>query len=158
MLVLDGIGDVGELGTILRSACAFGWQAVWITHTCADPFDPVCIRASQGALFDLPYRVGSIENALKHARRSKGIAKLLINKESKVDGRIGIIEPDIGESSLFKNTDGSICLLVQRTQHDSPRATDFRSIDISGMADPSSMSLAVTASTLMLGIRDRYFR
>ncbi len=49
-LVLDRIQDPGNLGTILRTADAFG-VSVLLTNDCADPFSEKTIRASMGAVF-----------------------------------------------------------------------------------------------------------
>eukprot|EP00929_Paragymnodinium_shiwhaense_P058244 TRINITY_DN29160_c0_g1_i4.p1 TRINITY_DN29160_c0_g1~~TRINITY_DN29160_c0_g1_i4.p1 ORF type:complete len:284 (-),score=56.32 TRINITY_DN29160_c0_g1_i4:381-1232(-) len=63
VLVLDYIEDAGLMGTLLRTALAFEWQAVFFLPKCKpDPWDPLVIRASQGALFDLPWRQGSYQS------------------------------------------------------------------------------------------------
>ena len=156
-LIIDGIDDLGELGALLRSASAFDWDAVWITHSCGDPFDPSCIRSSQGSLFSLPYRVGSIDNALKHARKMQNVTKLKLVVGSHPGIRIGLVEPDLSESKLRVSESGEICLLIQRLKGDSPKSTDFLSIAPAGNADPAVIPLQVSASSLMYAIRDRYF-
>lgn len=50
MLVLDRIQDPGNLGTILRTADAFGITAL-LTNGCADAFSEKTLRASMGAVF-----------------------------------------------------------------------------------------------------------
>ena len=50
MLLLDRIQDPGNLGTILRTADAFGIP-VALTNGCADPWSEKTIRASMGAVF-----------------------------------------------------------------------------------------------------------
>ena len=159
ILILDGIDDLGELGTILRSASAFDWEAIWITHTCADPFDPVCIRSSQGALFDLPYRVGSIDNALKHVRRSKNMLKLQFDPSRKGSIKLGLAEADLSESKLPSNLHPELCLLVKgsRTTEASPGTTDFRSVEVGGVKDPSILPVSVSVSSILCSLRDRYF-
>eukprot|EP00922_Rhytidocystis_sp_ex-Travisia-forbesii_P024451 GHVS01035898.1.p1 GENE.GHVS01035898.1~~GHVS01035898.1.p1 ORF type:complete len:440 (+),score=157.50 GHVS01035898.1:77-1396(+) len=42
-------------GTLLRSALALQWQVAWFPGGAVDAFDPALLRASQGALFFLPY-------------------------------------------------------------------------------------------------------
>ena len=51
-----GIQDPGNLGAILRSAAAFGFQEAILGPGCADPFHPRALRGSMGAAFLLPIR------------------------------------------------------------------------------------------------------
>jgi TrmH family RNA methyltransferase len=53
-VALWGVGDPGNVGTILRSARAFGAASVALGPGCADPFGPKAVRASMGAIFELP--------------------------------------------------------------------------------------------------------
>jgi TrmH family RNA methyltransferase len=50
-LYLHGIGDPGNVGTIVRSAAALGAGEVVLGPDCADPFAPKAVRASMGAIF-----------------------------------------------------------------------------------------------------------
>jgi len=50
-ILLDNVQDPGNVGTIIRSAYAFGIESVILTESCADPYNPKAIRASMGALF-----------------------------------------------------------------------------------------------------------
>lgn len=50
-LVLDGIQYPGNLGTILRACDAAGCSGVILIGHTADPFDPIAVRASLGAVF-----------------------------------------------------------------------------------------------------------
>ncbi|KAI3499886.1 hypothetical protein L1887_35700 [Cichorium endivia] len=59
ILVLDGIQDPGNLGTLLRSAVAFGWDGAFLLPGCCDPFNEKALRASRGASFQLPIVSGS---------------------------------------------------------------------------------------------------
>jgi len=54
LLILDGIRDPGNLGTVLRTATAAGVQAVLLTPGSADAFAPKVMRAGMGAHFRLP--------------------------------------------------------------------------------------------------------
>jgi RNA methyltransferase, TrmH family len=61
ILALDGISDPGNLGTILRTALALGWDGVFITSNSTDPFNEKALRAAKGATFRLPILCGSWE-------------------------------------------------------------------------------------------------
>lgn len=50
-LLLDGVADPGNVGTILRTANAAGYDAVYLTEGCADPFSPKSVRASMSGVF-----------------------------------------------------------------------------------------------------------
>ena len=53
-LYLHGVGDPGNVGTILRGALAFGAGSVVLGPGCADPYGGKAVRASMGALFSVP--------------------------------------------------------------------------------------------------------
>jgi RNA methyltransferase, TrmH family len=61
-IALWGVRDPGNVGTVLRSALAFGAQSVVIGPGTADPFAVKAVRASMGAVFDVPVaRAASID-------------------------------------------------------------------------------------------------
>jgi RNA methyltransferase, TrmH family len=60
-LALWGVRDPGNVGTVLRSAKALGASSVAIGPDTADPFGPKAVRASMGAIFEMPVaRVASV--------------------------------------------------------------------------------------------------
>ena len=61
-LVLDGLQDPGNVGTIWRTADALGADGVILVNGCADPFSPKTMRSTMGACFRLPvYEVNAQE-------------------------------------------------------------------------------------------------
>lgn len=57
---LHGVKDPGNVGTVLRSALAFGAGSVVLGPGCADPFGPKAVRASMGAIFSVPVLRGEL--------------------------------------------------------------------------------------------------
>ncbi len=53
-LLLCGVGDPGNVGTLLRSAAAFGAEVVVLAGCAADPTAPKAVRAAMGATFAVP--------------------------------------------------------------------------------------------------------
>jgi len=61
-LVLDGVQDPGNVGTVWRTADAFGADGLILLGGCADPFSPKVVRSTMGAVFRLPvYQTGGEE-------------------------------------------------------------------------------------------------
>lgn len=54
ILVLDGVQDPGNAGTLIRAARAFGIRGVLALDGTVDLFNPKVVRASAGALFHVP--------------------------------------------------------------------------------------------------------
>lgn len=50
-LILDGVQDPGNLGTIWRTADAMGAAGLLLTGDCADPYSPKTVRSTMGACF-----------------------------------------------------------------------------------------------------------
>ena len=69
MLLLDGIQDPGNLGTILRTADAFGVPVV-LLEGCADPYSHKVVRASMGAVFRTPVVQTTWEDARRQLKQA----------------------------------------------------------------------------------------
>ena len=54
VIVLEGVQDPGNVGTVIRTANALGMDAVVLTGACADLYGPKTVRATMGALFRQP--------------------------------------------------------------------------------------------------------
>ena len=61
-LLLDGVADPGNVGTIIRTANAAGYEEIYLTEECADPYSPKSVRASMsGVFFTKIYRANRME-------------------------------------------------------------------------------------------------
>lgn len=58
-LLLSSLQDPGNIGTILRTAAAFGVDGVILSEDCPDLYSPKVLRASMGGVFKVPVRVTS---------------------------------------------------------------------------------------------------
>ena len=53
ILMLDGIQDPGNLGTIIRSSLAFNIDTIVLSPECVDLYNPKVIRSTQGMIFNI---------------------------------------------------------------------------------------------------------
>jgi TrmH family RNA methyltransferase len=76
VVVLAGIADPGNAGTVLRTADAAGADAVVFTDRSVDPYNGKCVRASAGSLFHLDVVRGGEPAGVLAAVRSAGLRVL----------------------------------------------------------------------------------
>jgi RNA methyltransferase, TrmH family len=69
VLLLDGVQDPGNVGTIIRAAAWFGLGRILLANGCADPYAPKTVRATQGEIFTVACEV------TKSAADSIGVLK-----------------------------------------------------------------------------------
>jgi TrmH family RNA methyltransferase len=72
-VALDGVQDPGNVGTIVRLAAAFDAAGVLLLPGCADPFGPKAIRASAGAILNVPVAEISAAELLSWCRPPAGL-------------------------------------------------------------------------------------
>ncbi len=87
-VVFDRPSSPGNIGTLVRSADAFGAHGLIVTGHAADPYDPKSVRASTGSLFALPIvRAASQADVVAWARaRSAAIIGTDEKGTADVDG------------------------------------------------------------------------
>ncbi|MDP4098391.1 RNA methyltransferase [Paenibacillus sp. P96] len=68
VIVLDGVQDPGNVGTIIRSADAAGAAGVVLGHGCADLYNPKTIRSTMGSMFHLPIVEAELTQILAAAK------------------------------------------------------------------------------------------
>ncbi len=82
LLVGCGLQDPGNLGTILRSAQAFGAKAVVTLEGTVSPFNPKATRASAGAVFHVPIFPGERTHSLVKKLRSARVRIVAADRQS----------------------------------------------------------------------------
>ena len=70
VLMLDNIQDPGNLGTILRSALAFGFDTVILSSDTVDVYNSKVLRATQGTVFNLNIIVNDLEEEINKLKNS----------------------------------------------------------------------------------------
>ncbi|MBM3449429.1 MAG: RNA methyltransferase [Armatimonadetes bacterium] len=68
LVVCDGIADPGNLGTLIRTADAAGFDGVVLMADSVDPYNPKALRASAGSVLSLPILDGSEAEVLRVER------------------------------------------------------------------------------------------
>lgn len=143
-LALDNIHDPGNMGTILRSAAAFGFKTIFLTPGCTDPYSPKVARAGMGAHFKVTLQhipAEKIVNFCKNINQPP-LAVLLADAEN---GRV------CWESDLTR----PLCLFVgseaQGAAGEIHALTD-EIVSIPMLQDTESYNAAVSASILMYEI------
>lgn len=53
IIILDGVSDPGNLGTIIRSANAFGFNDIILSKSCVNKYNDKVLRATQGMIFSM---------------------------------------------------------------------------------------------------------
>ena len=105
VIVLEGVQDPGNVGTVIRTANALGMDAVVLTGACADLYSPKTVRAAMGALFRQPVltcaqedlrRVPLTPAAVAIGSEGRGLSAQLL---AQCDGQI-IIPMQPGAESL----------------------------------------------------------
>jgi TrmH family RNA methyltransferase len=94
--VFDRPATPGNIGTLIRSADAFGAAAVIITGHAADPYDPKSVRASTGSIFALPVlRTDSHREIVEWADglRAGGLAMQLVGTDE--HGTVDVADHDL---------------------------------------------------------------
>ncbi|MGD0910712.1 MAG: RNA methyltransferase [Terracidiphilus sp.] len=69
ILVLAGLQDPGNLGTILRSAEAFGATGIVALSGTVSAWNPKAVRASAGSVFRVPYLTSNVEDCIPRLHR-----------------------------------------------------------------------------------------
>ncbi len=64
-LLLDRVQDPGNVGTMMRTALAFGYDCFIMSKDCVDLYNDKVIRSTQGALFDLDVCICDLKEAIQ---------------------------------------------------------------------------------------------
>lgn len=73
IVVLDGVSEPGNMGTIIRTAEALGFDGIYLTKGCADIYSPKTVRATMGSLLRMKFRTNCSVNDI-NSLKSEGFS------------------------------------------------------------------------------------
>ena len=143
-VVLEDVGNPGNLGSILRTCDATGATGVILLGDPADPYDPQAVRGSMGAVFSQQIVQSSLEALIQWMRRL-GIPMIGTSDAAPADYRTSNYHPPLllclgGEQHGLSKEVMEVCDTVVR-------------IPMAGRAD--SLNLAVAAGVMLYEVLNR---
>jgi TrmH family RNA methyltransferase len=139
----EAVSDPGNLGTILRSAEAFGASAVMLSSGSVDPTNPKVVRASAGAVFHLAIS----ENASLDDVRAKGY-RIIGTSSHDIGGAVDLDDADLS---------GKVCLAMgneARGLDESFEAETWVTIPHRGRSE--SLNVAMAATIMCFAIANQH--
>lgn len=133
ILVLDGLRDPGNLGTVIRSAEWFGFDAIFVSGDTADSFNPKVIQASMGSIFRFPVYT-------------------LSNWSDLAAFQLPIIGLDMGGENLYTSDFGEGIYVLGNESHGlrpDARQVVSRYLTIPGCGTTDSLNAGVSASIVL---------
>lgn len=142
IIYLNGISDPGNLGTIFRTALAFGFKNIVVDENCADVYGPKTIQAAKDAIFKL--------NIVHDKKLSvfKQISDKMNIYSTQMEGGVRI--SDIDKSSIFclvlgNESNGVAEEIISKTNK-------FIAIPMSGEIE--SLNVAISAGIILHSLSD----
>lgn len=81
IVLLDGIKDAGNLGTIIRSAAAFSMDGIILFNDCVDLYNPKVIRSSAQNMFKIPIIATKDLNFLIELKKTHPIISTVVDSK-----------------------------------------------------------------------------
>ena len=92
-IALENMQDPGNLGTVLRTAEAFGFDGVFLSADCADMYSPKVLRGAMGAVFRIPFLIADELPHLLITLSQKGVKTVAAVAEK---GALSVLEAELG--------------------------------------------------------------
>lgn len=135
LIYLDKVQDPGNVGTIIRTADAFGFNGVIISKESADPYSPKVVRSTMGSIFHLPVITDIEAEELKQLNVKIYSSSL---EESKNIQKTEIEKPSL---LVIGNEGNGISEEIKKV------TDEFVKIEMSGQAE--SLNASIAAGILM---------
>lgn len=141
-LIVDAVQDPGNLGTMIRTADAAGFDHVILGKGTVDPYNDKVIRATQGSLFHLPIFQGDIQDYVRELQEkgthiwASTLSDAVPYKNLDVPEKVALIVGNEGQG-----IDDSVAALADERVY----------IPIYGQAE--SLNVAIASAVLMYHLR-----
>ena len=138
IIVCDTVSDPGNLGTLIRTAYALGWEGIFLLEGSCDLFNDKALRAAKGATFMLPWRRGSWEEL-----------SVLI-----AENQLTLLVADMKGEPPEHFSGKRVALLLGNEAHGIRGATsDYEKVAISMHGAIDSLNVAIAGAILMYTLR-----
>lgn len=101
-LVLDGVQDPGNVGTIWRTADALGADGLILCSGCADPWGPKTVRSTMGAIFRMPVYEATLEDAAEKL----AVAGIPLYATALRDDTLDVREVSLAKAAVIIGSEG----------------------------------------------------
>lgn len=135
---LDGVSDPANVGAIIRTAAAAGYNDVYLTDDCADAFNPKAVRASMSGIFRVNVIKGKREELIKSVK-------------------VPIVVADMKGENVFsvKNED-PVCIVIGNEGNgvsNTLKQKAAKTVSIPMAGGMESLNAAVSAGILMYNLK-----
>lgn len=143
-LYLDEIRDPGNLGTIIRTAHAFGLDGLILSKGCADPYQEKVLRSTMGSIFQVPLMLNQ-DTAWLNQRLTQGATLYLADFQDAVE--LPAVDPSGASIVVIGNEAHGVSDTIRALPHVTVR------IPMPGGAE--SLNAAVAAALMMYDLKIR---
>lgn len=145
LLVCDGLGDPGNLGTLLRTALALGWDGAFLINPICDVYNDKALRAAKGATFRLPLREGSWDDLRQ------------LTSENKLKLWVADLKGDSVQEAVKQKSSGGIALVMSHEAHgvSEQAATHCQAVTIPMSGKIESLNVAIAGGIIMYELGKR---
>lgn len=142
LLALDGVADPGNMGTLLRTALALGWEGAYLLEGCCDPFNDKALRAAKGATLRLPLAGGSWSD-LKLFIEREGLSPLIADLQG-------------SPPETWTNREGLLLVLGNESRGPTAEIKSFcQAVSIPMPGTMESLNVSVAGGILMYFLRQK---
>ena len=142
-IVLDGVADPGNVGAIIRSANGAGYNEVYLTDDCADPYSPKSVRASMSGVFFTTIYQGTREEILSSLSSTPIVIADMAGANA-----FTFVSPKRFALVIGNEANGVSAMLEEKATH---------TVKIPMSSTQESLNAAVSAGILMYLLKKEHF-